>query len=253
MANIKLLVAYDGTAYRGWQKTRIGPSIEATLEQTLTTILRTPVQLQAASRTDAGVHARGQVVNFITDHQSLNLATLQRSLNGMLPKEIAVWDVAHTYDSFHPTLDSTGKIYHYHICCGKIQLPHHRHYSWHFPYPLEIGKMREAASKFLGKMDFSALTNAKKGESYEDYVRHIKKIDIELIEPERLRLIIEGDNFLYKMVRNLAGTLCYVGCGKMQSEEIEGLLLAQDRRLMGMTAPAHGLILDTVHYSSTAS
>ena len=156
--------------------------------------------------------------------------------------------LAQAPDAFHPTIDAKGKIYHYHVCFGRVQLPHHRHYSWHFPYELKIEAMKQAAATLVGRKDFSALTNVKKNEAYSDHVRHIKSIDIELIEPERLRFVVEGDHFLYKMVRNLVGTLCYTGCGKMESNALEGLLLLQDRRLMGMTAPAHGLILDSVHY-----
>lgn len=248
MANIKLILAYDGTDYRGWQKTRVGPSIESILETTLTTILRHPVRLQAASRTDAGVHAKGQVVNFFTEN-TLNLTVLQRSLNGMLPRDISVIEVSLAADSFHPTLDSKGKIYHYQVCHGKTQLPFHRHYSWHFPYRLDLKKMQDATLSLIGKRDYSALTNVKKGESYQDHIRHIQRITIEPLEQDRLCFIIEGDHFLYKMVRNLAGTLCYVGCGKMNAAEIGSLLQLQDRRQMGVTAPAHGLTLQHVHFA----
>lgn len=248
MSNIKLLLAYDGTDYRGWQKTRVGPSIESVLEEVLATILRHPVRLQAASRTDAGVHAKGQVVNFITENPSLNLHVLQRSLNGMLPRAMSVLEVSQMPDTFHPTIDAKGKVYHYHVCYGKTQLPFNRHYSWHFPYSLDLKKMEQAVAALIGKRDYSALTNVKKGETYQDHIRHIERITIEPLEGERLCFVIEGDHFLYKMVRNLVGTLCYVGCGKMDATQIESLLLLQDRRLMGVTAPAHGLSLEKVCY-----
>jgi len=248
MANIKLILAYDGTDYRGWQKTRVGPSIESVLEDILTTILRHPVRLQAASRTDAGVHAKGQVVHFITENDPLNLHILQRSLNGMLPRDISVLEVSQAHDSFHPTIDAKGKVYHYQVCYGKKQLPFDRHFSWHFPHQLDLKKMEQAVLSLVGKRDYSALTNVKKGENYQDHIRHIQSISIQSLDGERLCFIIEGDHFLYKMVRNLAGTLCYVGCGKMDGSEIGSLLQLQDRRLMGVTAPAHGLSLQKVHY-----
>lgn len=248
MVNIKLLVAYDGTAYRGWQKTRVGASIESILEAALKTILRQPIKLQAASRTDAGVHAKGQVVNFVLNRDDIDIPLLLRSLKGTLPPDISVYEASIETEDFHPTIHAKGKIYHYHVCYGKVQLPHQRHYSWHFPYPLNIESMQKAATSLIGKRDFAAFTNVKKNESYSDHVRHIQKIEIVPMERERLCFVVEGDHFLYKMVRNLVGTLCYVGCGKMDGNEIAELLLLQDRKLMGVTAPAHGLILEKVYY-----
>lgn len=250
MANIKLVIAYDGSAYFGWQKTRMGPSIQQFLEDALATVLRVPVRLQAASRTDAGVHAKGQVVQFSVD-QKPDLIRLVRSLNGILPRDIVVQDAAIAPDDFHPTLNAAGKIYHYNVCFGKVQLPHHRHYSWHFPQALDIELMRQSSKELIGKHDFSAFTNVKKNEPYADHIRHLKRIEIEQCEPERLRFIIEGDHFLYKMVRNIVGTLCYKGCGKLKDAAIKDLLLLQDRRLMGITAPAHGLLLHEIHYDSS--
>lgn len=248
MANVKLLIAYDGTQYKGWQKTKVGASIEGVLEDALSMILRQPIRLQAASRTDAGVHAKGQVVNFILEREELDIPLLLRSLNGVLPADISVWDAVIERPDFHPTLDSKGKIYHYHLCYGKVQLPHHRHYSWHFPHLLDLKAMHAAALELIGKKNFAAFTNVKKNETYNDHIRHIQRLEIEQIDRERLRFVVEGDHFLYKMVRNLVGTLCYVGCGKMQADEIPSLLIKQDRRLIGMTAPAHGLTLEKVLY-----
>ena len=159
MSNIRLTLSYLGTLYLGWQKTRMGPSIEEALEKALSQILQESISLQAASRTDAGVHAEGQVVNFFTKQEKLDLKRLQKSLNGLLPKEISVIDISFAPDPFHPTLDVLGKEYHYHLCCSTVQLPFYRHVSWHFPYLLDLQKMQDAAQLLVGKHDFSAFCN----------------------------------------------------------------------------------------------
>jgi tRNA pseudouridine38-40 synthase len=240
--NIKLIVAYEGTHYLGWQKTAMGPSIEEELEKALTQILRHPVALQAASRTDAGVHAEGQVVNFFTDVE-MALERLQKSLNGLLPKDISVLKIEEAAENFHPTLDSQGKEYHYSVCLGPTQLPFHRSFSWHFSYPVDLEEIKKAAQHLKGRHDFSAFTN----ERQEDNIREIFDI---VIEPfaDRLKIRVSGNNFLYKMVRNIVGTLLYVGSGKLSSEELPAILASRDRTRAGVTAPALGLVLKEVFY-----
>lgn len=246
--NVKLILAYDGTGFLGWQKTNEGMSIEETLQNALQTILQEEVILQAAGRTDAGVHAKGQVVNFKYFKNQVNLSKLSYSLNCLLPKSIAVLEVEEALESFHPTLDSQGKIYHYEVCLGKTQLPHQRLYSWHIPYPIDIAAMEQASQVFIGKHDFSAFCNVKKNEAYKDKVRIVSRIDLVKLPDNRLRIEIEGTNFLYKMVRNIVGTLVYVGIGKITCEEIHNILKGQDRKKAGITAPAHGLSLFKVIY-----
>jgi tRNA pseudouridine38-40 synthase len=248
MQNIKLTVAYDGGAYLGWQKTPMGPSIEETLQTVLEQILQHPTPLQAASRTDAGVHALGQVVNFLSSKESIDLHRLQISLNSLLPKDIAVLDIEKVPPAFHPTLDCSGKEYHYNVCFGTAQLPHHRFYSWHYPYSLNLSSMQEAASFLIGTHDFSTFCNVKKNEKYDNHVREVKRLDITQTEEKRLRFQIEGNHFLYKMVRNLVGTLVYVGRGKLPIHSISSLLNSHDRKEAGVTAPAHGLFLFRVFY-----
>lgn len=247
-ANIKLTVAYDGTHYLGWQKTNTGPSIEQTLEGALTKILQHDVHLQAASRTDAGVHAHGQVVNFITEKDLPHLDKFQNSINGLLPKDITIIAIEAAAHSFHPTLDCTGKEYHYHLCFDSVQMPHQRLYAWHYPYPLDVALMRECVSKIVGKRDFKAFCNAKKNEPYADHVRDLQSIQIIDLPNNCLRFELKGANFLYKMVRNIVGTLVYVGCGKIDSSDLSSILESADRTLAGMTAPAHGLFLSKVTY-----
>lgn len=241
--NIKLTVAYDGSAYLGWQKTKMGPSIEAALQQALEQILQQPIALQAASRTDAGVHAQGQIVNFFSEKNIGSLTKFQISLNHLLPKDISVLKVEKAEATFHPTLDNSGKEYHYHICFGRAQLPHRRFYSWHYPYALNLVEMRRACEHIVGKRDFAVFCNDKKNAQYEDYIREVKAIDI-LEQPEECLLFkITGTHFLYKMVRNIVGTLVYVGRGKIKADEIPHMISYRDRTQAGITAPAHGLIL----------
>lgn len=245
--NIKLILAYEGTAYKGWQKTAMGPSIEEQLEIALLQILRHPVKLQAASRTDKGVHALGQTVNFFTP-RSLDLKKLQRGLNALLPKDIVVLETIEESPNFHPTLDVLAKEYFYEICYSPVQLPQKRLFSWHFPYSLEIEMMKKAALYLIGTHDFQSFCNQKKNEKYQNHQRLIETIDFYLIEPKRLQIKIKGPNFLYNMVRIIVGTLVYIGCGKIKGTEIERILNSKDRKLAGVTAPAHGLTLNKIFY-----
>ncbi len=229
--NYKIILSYDGTHYFGWQKTPYGPSIEGALQNALFQILRQKVSLSAASRTDRGVHAKGQVVQF-TSTKPITL----KSINAVLPKDIAALSIEEMPDHFHPTLDATGKEYHYHFCTGIAQLPSKRHYSWHIPYPLSYPTMQTAAKTLIGTHDFSAFSN-----NNQSGVREIYKIEI---LPHKI--IIAGNSFLYKMVRNIVGTLVYIGCDKIDS--LESILKSKDRTKAAVCAPAKGLTLYRVFY-----
>lgn len=244
--NICLILAYDGAAYKGWQKTSMGPSVEETLQHVLEKILQQKVVLQAASRTDAGVHAEGQVVNFFSE-KKLPLK-FQLSLNQLLPKDIKVIRIKEMSASFHPTLDAIGKEYHYWISHGPYQLPFHRHTSWHFPYPFDIQLIHQAIPYFIGEKDFSALCNVKKNDKETNFVRRVDRIGVEE-QDSRLKFTVSGNRFLYKMVRNIVGTLMYVGCGKIALEDVPLILEGKERTAAGMTAPAHGLTLHRVYYN----
>lgn len=246
--NVKLRVAYDGSRYLGWQKTRMGLSIEETLEKVICQVLQEDVALQAASRTDAGVHAEGQIVNFVTTKGILCFQRLLVSLNCLLPKDIAVMEVEQAPEEFHPTLDCVCKEYHYSVCDGTAQLPHRRYYSWHYPHRLDVGSMRRAATMIVGKRDFSSFCNFKKNGDYDHFVRDLQEIAIEEHSNSEVLFRIRGDNFLYKMVRNIVGTLVYVGCGKIAEGAIPEIVACGDRTRAGMTAPAHGLCLHRIFY-----
>jgi tRNA pseudouridine38-40 synthase len=247
MRNLSLLLSYLGSSFVGWQKTSSGMSIEEALETALARILRETPKLQAASRTDAGVHAEGQLVNFLTEKQ-IELSLLKRALNGTLPKEISVLAIEERPLDFHPTLDCIKKEYRYLICHGGVQLPFHRYLCWHYPYPLAIEAMKKGAASLLGTHDYSAFCNERA--SYErSPICHLEEISFSSSSTQ-LCVCIIGDRFLYKMVRNIIGTLVYVGCGKMRAEDVPSILQSGQRVRAGITAPAHGLSLYKVYYKS---
>lgn len=247
MNNIKLVLAYFGSSFLGWQKTKIGPSIEEALEKALEQILQHKVKLQAASRTDAGVHAEGQVVNFFLQ-KPFCLNRLQRSLNSLLPKEISVLSVEAMPTDFHPTLDCQKKEYWYHICNTAIQLPFFRETSWHFPYPLRIDLMRDCFQYLVGTHDFSAFCNERKLWNRTP-ICHMETIEIIALPQQRFRIQLIGDRFLFRMARNIVGTLVYVGCGKLLIDMIPSILSNKKRSKAGITAPAHGLVLKRVFFA----
>jgi tRNA pseudouridine38-40 synthase len=247
MRNMKLIVSYDGSAYLGWQKTRMGQSIEQTLQNVIERIVQHSVHLQAASRTDSGVHANGQVVNFTTSKIHLDLEKFCVSLNSLLPKDIVVLRADWMPASFHPTLDCICKEYRYFICFGPKQLPHHRFYSWHVPHLLNLAAIQEAIPLIIGKHNFAAFCNVKKNEHYKDHVREVQLL--ELIEIERrVYFRIRGNHFLYKMVRNIVGTLVNIGRGKIAFQTLPSILESQSRPQAGITAPSHGLFLYKLFY-----
>ena len=245
MKNFILTVAYDGTEFLGWQENGSGPSVEGELRKALEIVLQEKVVLQAASRTDAGVHAEGQVVNLFSERKPQLFA-----LNQLLPKAIRILKVAEVDDEFHPTLNALGKIYSYEISSGRVQLPNQRHYSWHCFYDISVEKMREGSIHLVGKKDFSALANKMNGEDVLAPICNLCRIEI-FEGNDSITIEMEGDRFLYRMARNIVGLLVHVGRGIILPSEVSGLIKACDRRASGMTAPAHGLTLKRVIYSQS--
>jgi tRNA pseudouridine38-40 synthase len=232
----QLILAYDGTRYFGWQKTAAGKSIQEELIQAIAQITGELVAVEAASRTDRGVHAEGQVAQFSLE-KKIDPAKLQRGLNAVLPSDIRALQL--TYREFHPTLDAVGKEYHYKMSLGPVQDPMVRLYAWHFRYPLNRDHVERAAQDLIGTHDFSAFANEKE----ENAICTVKSIFF-----YKDHFAIQGDRFLYKMVRNLVGTLVYVGCGKIDPDNMGEILASRDRKKGGITAPAHGLYLHQVFY-----
>ena len=220
----------------------MGPSIQEELEKAVFKITQERIQPEAASRTDRGVHAEGQVVHLPSRKYAPQ--QLLRAMNGLLPPDIRVLKTEPAALSFHPTLDAKGKEYHYRLCLGAVQAPMYRFYSWHFHYPLNIGKMDQAAKDLLGFHNFSSFAN----ERADNPFCTLDTIQITPILENRLQITIIGNRFLYKMARNIVGTLLYIGCGKLSSDCIPSLFKAKDRKKTGMTAPAHGLFLHKVFY-----
>lgn len=234
MISYEAIIAYDGTPYFGWQKTQ-GPSIQEELEKALYQLTGETVLPEAASRTDRGVHAKAQVVQFALSEEQPKLLS---GLNALLPKTIRVLSVRKR--DFHPTLDAVGKEYHYQICQGLSQEPHLRLYSWHVHHPLDRALMERASQDLLGTHDFSAFANEKEENPF---------CTLECVTFDGTFFRIRGNRFLYKMVRNLVGTLIYIGCGKLPADAIPSILASKKRRSAGVTAPAHGLCLHQVFYS----
>jgi len=239
----KLTVSYDGTAYFGWQKTKTGPSIQESLQDVLKQISREEVLPEAASRTDRGVHAIGQVVS-ISLKKNWEIRSLQRALNAVLPQDIRIVALEPAPPGFHPTLHAKEKEYRYRLCLGAVQDPIHRLYSWAFRYALDLPKMEQGAQDFLGQRDFSAFANQGKPNS----ICALSRIEIASLPENRLEIRISGNRFLYKMARNIAGTLVYIGCGKLPKDAVSKILASKNRKMAGITAPAHGLALYRVNY-----
>ena len=247
--NFRGLLAYEGTGYLGWQKTSMGPTIQGELEKALSLLLHKAITVEAASRTDAGVHARGQVINFFLDKE-LETRRFLRSMNGLLPRNIALIQLEEASDTFHPTLDAKYKEYHYQISLGPVQTPFDRLFSWHVPQPLDIDAMEESLQFLLGEHDFSAFCNERQLLDI-DPVCHLRELFVEKLSESQLRIRTIGNRFLYRMVRNLVGTLVYVGCGKILPSSLPGILQGKKRAQAGVTAPAQGLFLERIVYDNT--
>ncbi len=244
--NVKMIISYDGTRYFGWQKTKTGPSIQETVEKALSILLKTPTSIEAASRTDRGVHANGQAVHFFLD-KPRDLARLLYSLNSLLPFDIRILEIEAMPDDFHPTLQALSKEYRYSICNQPVQDPTRRLYSWHVHQPLDVEAMEQSSAVLLGTHDFASFTTIES----KDTIRTLFAIQIMVHPNEPLKICIEGDRFLYKMMRRLVGTLVAAGKKKLSSQEVSSLLSAPNRAKAGMTAPAHGLFLHKVYFTNT--
>jgi len=246
--NIVLTLSYDGTRYFGWQKTPTGSSIEEELQKVLEKVLDHPIILDAASRTDRGVHADGQIVRFFTQ-KKIDQDRLQYSLNQLLPPDIRVKKIRQApHPAFHPTLDAIQKEYHYFIDTKSVASPFLRFTHWHIPQILQLETMEEACPLFCGTHDFKAFCNSRKNLKYPDTTRHLSKLAIVPLENSCFRIELCANSFLYKMARNIVGTLVQIGQGKLKSADIPKIFDSKKRALAGLTAPAHGLILSSIFY-----
>ncbi len=247
-----MTLAYDGTSYGGWQVQPNATSIQSLLEYALLTLLKEKTAVIGSGRTDAGVHALGQVANFKAK-EPLDLYRISHSINGLLPKEVRVISLEEVDDSFHARYSATGKTYRYHLHLDKVLNPFNRLYSWHVSHKVSIQKLQKTALFFLGTKDFSAFANeAHTGSAAKNGVRTLRKLDV-VNTDGGVYLEFEGTGFLYKMVRNITGTLMDICAGRLQEENLEEILLSKDRKKSGSAAPPQGLFLMNVNYDSASS
>ncbi len=244
MRHIKLVIGYDGTDFHGFQRQKGLRTVQEELERTLTILLGHPVQLKAAGRTDAGVHAEGQVVSFWTNCP-IPTERLPIALNGLLPPDIVAKRATEVPPDFHPRFDATSRVYRYLIDNRPIPSILLRRYAWHIPEPLDIAAMREAASCLIGVHDFASFHAS--GSELGSTVREMKRIAITRRDGVTA-ITMEANAFLYHMARIIVGTLVEIGKGKRPPEEVCAILNARDRSVAGKTAPAHGLCLLQVKY-----
>lgn len=247
-----MLISYDGSNFGGWQIQPNTVSIQNLIEKALLIALKEPIAVHGSSRTDAGVHALGQVAHFETN-TPFSLHKLRHSLNGILPREIRILELYPVLDDFHSRYSATGKIYHYHLHLDSVLNPFTRLYSWHMPYKIDLSLLQETAPLFIGKKDFTAFANeSHKGAAAKNGIRSLERLDV-VKQDHGIRLEFEGTGFLYKMVRNITGTLIDIATGRMKKGEVESIFLSKDRKKAGSTAPAHGLFLVKIHYDNKNS
>jgi len=243
----KMTIAYDGTNYCGWQIQPNGISIQELIQKAMATILRKEITIIASGRTDAGVHALGQIAHFHYT-EPLDAYRLQGSLNSLLPVDIRIHNIVEAPANFHAQHSPVGKTYHYNVHLDRVQDPFQRLYCLHVKEKIDLNILREAAKIFVGTHDFTSFANeAYKGSAAKDPVRTLRRLDI-IDQPGGIRFELEADGFLYKMVRNIVGTLLECAAGKHSIYQVREMLAAKDRRVSGMAAPPQGLFLVFVDY-----
>ena len=246
MRNIKLTIQYDGTNYCGWQKQPSSISIQETIEETVENIIGEKVELIGSGRTDKGVHANGQVANFLSETK-IPEERIKFVLNSFLPEDIAILESKEVPLTFHSRYDAVGKEYRYYVLNSAIENPIYRNFTYHIPFKLDMGKIIKAKEYFLGTHDFSSFMAS--GSSVENTTRTIYSFDI-YKKDDIISFVLHGDGFLYKMVRIIVGTLIDVGRGRIDGEMIPNIFDLKDRKYSGKTAHSEGLFLQKVFYNN---
>ena len=244
MRNIKLLIEYDGTNYHGWQRQLNAITIQEIMENILFKITSEKTPIIASGRTDSGVHALGQVANFKTASQMDDIS-FKKAFNSILPKDIVVKDTVTIDDSFHSQHSAKSKIYRYCILNRSYPSSFDYRYSWLIRQPLDLDAMREASTFLIGTHDFSSFRSSTC--EAKDPVRTMIRLDIER-DRDTILLYFEADGFLKQMVRNIMGTLVYVGNGRFKPQTMKKILENKNRTSAGPTAPPQGLFLVEVKY-----
>lgn len=242
--NIKLIIAYDGTNYNGWQTQLNGPSVQETIERAAGKVMKHKINLTGSGRTDSGVHALGQVANFIADTRIAE-DKIKIALNANLPKDISIIDSVDVPLEFNSRFDAHDKTYMYQIYNDRVGSPFYSKYSCFVPSRLDFEKMEEALKLVVGTHDFKGFMAA--GSQAKTTVRTVYEASL-VRENELIKLYITGSGFLYNMVRIIAGTLIDIGKGTMEISCIEHALRDKDRTVLGQTARPEGLFLVSVNY-----
>lgn len=244
----KLTIAYDGTAYQGWQVQKIGTGVQEKIEQALGKLYPSVKRIHSSSRTDTGVHALGMVAHVEIPRAEFKFADarLALALNAFLPDDIRVLDAERVPAAFHARFDAIGKQYRYYVWNHHAMNPLLYQRAWHFPVKLDPRLMRVAAKLIVGRHDFKSFAGTREYEMKSN-VRTLTRCDLRK-SGHLYTFTIEGDGFLYKMCRGIVGTLVQVGQGKIPLAGLQTILTSRDRRVAGMTAPACGLVLQEVYY-----
>lgn len=248
MPTFKVTLAYDGTNFSGWQNQPRRRTVQGTFQYAWQQITGEVVQVTATSRTDAGVHALGQVVG-VSTMTHLTAEQLCRALNARLPADVVVWDVELAPDAFHATYDAVEKCYRYTIYNARTRPLFERNYVWHVPLPLNIESMHRAGQVLVGNHDFASFQSA--GSPRDSTIRTMTSLAVQHPESgaaHHVEIEVQGDGFLYNMVRIIVGTLVDVGVGRRTEEWLAEVLAARDRKAAGRTAPPQGLCLFRVDY-----
>ncbi len=245
MRNIKLVIEYDGTHYKGWQFQRNEPTLQGVIEEKLGTILDQPTRIVGSGRTDTGVHALNQVAHFRTTSR-IELTVLKRGLNSLLPPDIVVKELTEVESEFHARYSAKSRVYKYLIWNGDVCSAFYQRFAWHLPHDLDIGRMREAAECLVGIHDFASFQGG--GSACRTTVREIIRCTVNGRAGRWIITTIEATAFLRRMVLTIVGALVEVGRGDITVEDFKGMIKAKNRAAVGAPAPPQGLFLKKVNY-----
>jgi tRNA pseudouridine38-40 synthase len=242
---IKLTLSYDGSNYHGWQRQKNGLTIQEILEQKIGMMSGESITVIGSGRTDAGVHAQGQVCHFVTQ-STIPVEAFSRGLNSLLPDDIRILKAEQVSEDFHARYSARSKVYEYRILNREEPDVFLRSYAWHIPRPLALAPMLKSLEMIRGEHDFSSFRST--GSSNRNPVRKIIRTEIRSSGKDTLAVVLEADGFLRHMVRNIVGTLVDVGLGKLSESGFLNILEARDRKEAGIKAPPGGLFLMSVNY-----
>ena len=245
----KLLISYDGTCYGGWQYQPNTTTIQAVIENAFFILFKKKIAVIGSSRTDAGVHALGQVAQVVLE-EDINPKELLYRLNGILPHDIRIHSMVEVPLDFHVRFDALKKTYHYFLCTELFHNPCQRGYAYHIKHKIDISLLELACTYFVGTHNFKAFANENsKGAAQSSPIKTLYSVKA-IKHPGGLRIEFEGNGFLYKMVRNIVGTLLACGKGKLDPRQIPSLFEGEDRRMLPKSAPAHALFLIHIEYAN---